>query len=281
MIHEIRTGKDGTQYFRAMYWQKEDSHFRKFGEDLQFLASGEVTGKKLRELISIAIPDLVTWMWGDYAHIPDRSFYCKHPYEKYDEEFGLWGLELSDYFEQAQEYFRNFVGIPMWAELSIGNVDLSDANYERPIEDLWGRGEFLHSTGSSLALIYAMQNASEGDLEFNKKLNPIDKFIIQDDPNWYRDQESYYNWLDFDVTVDQKEIERYHSLVGTSYKSMTIEQRKHLVLAAIEAMKIKELEKQKVPQYLLTLLKNHPSTEPDLVSQIVQLKDENIIGIRD
>lgn len=281
MIDEIRTDKDGTQYFRAQYWKKEDSHFKNFGEELLLLVSGELKGKKNRDLTSKVMPDLITWIWGDYTQIANRSFYCKHPYEKYEEEFGLWGLELSDYFVRAQDYFRGYVGVPMWAEMSIEYVDTSDIHFDRKIEDIWGRGQFLNSNGSSIALIYASETSSERHLEYNKKLRPLDKFIIQDDPNWYRDQESYYNWLDFNVSVDQNEIRRELELIGISYNSISEEQRKRLLLAAIESLKIKEIESQKIPQYLLTLLLNHPATDADSVSLITQLADESIIGIRE
>lgn len=289
MFEGLRTGKDGIQYFRAEYWIKEDSYLKDFGKYLNQICEPISKPKEARELVAKSIADLVLWLWSDYALLPKHHFVCLHPYDKDGESFFLGAFE-DEFDDELSEFLRHRVGIPMWAELSIEDVDTSDANYDRGLEDYWGirnfvngwgKSQFLEKDGSALALIYASENAADGDLEYNPKLGNVYIHIIQSDPNWYHDQWTYYNWLDFNVTVDKKEIDRHNKLIGASYGTLTDEQRANLVLAAIDAMEIEELEKNKVPQYLLSLLLNHPQTSDEAKTQIVLIADEHIIKLKD
>ena len=289
MIELLRTDKDGIQYFRAEYWMKDDSHFKDFAKSLEKITSAKVSSKKESDFIEEVIPNLITWLWTDYALMPKHYFSCWHPYDKDSERFNLGALE-EEFEEETIEYLSGWVGIPMWAEMSIEYIDLANTVYDMRLEDNWGIRDFLSSwsnskfltpEGSAIALIYASESASEGDLIYNSELKDIDKHLIQSDPNWYWNQQTYYNWLDFDVTVDKKEIERENKLIGASYGTLTEEQRTHLVSLAIESMKIKDLESQKVPQYLLTLLLNHPVTSVESKAQIALLGDKHIIKLED
>ena len=286
MFEDLRISKDGTQHFRASYWFKEDSHFTNFGKALMELCDSDVKMKKKSELIKNSIDNLISWLWADYALLPKGYFTCRHPYDRYDERFYLSAFE--DVFEEdTNEYLSENIGIPMWAEMSIEYIDLTNTVFDLTLEDYWGaqifvssfgKSEFLSPEGSAVALIYTLHNSADGDLILNPKLKDIDKHIVQSDPNWYHDQGTYYNWLDFEVTADKKEIEREKYLIGASYGTLTEEQRANLVTAAIQALSIKELEEQKVPQYLLALLLNHPATSVELKAQIA-LSTEYIIKI--
>ncbi len=287
MFDELRTSEDGTQYFRASLWFKEDSRHIDFGQALTQLYDSEVKLKRRGELAKNAIDDLISWLWADYALLPRTYFTCQHPNDR-DERFYLSTFE-DNFGYETKEYLSGSVGIPMWAELSIEYIDLESTVFDQTLEDHWGSqnfvsnwGErFLSSEGSATALIYASENSARGDLIYNPNLKDINKHIIQSDPNWYHDQSTYYNWLDFEVTVDKKEIEREQKLIGSSYGSLSDEQRANLVSAAIELMKFHELEEQKVPQYLLTLILNHPATAKELKAQIARLVDPYIIKIED
>lgn len=287
MFEDLRISKDGTQHFRASYWFKEDSHFTNFGKALMELCDSDVKMKKKSELIENSIDNLISWLWADFALLPNGYFTCEHPYDKYGERFYLSAFE--DLFEEdTNEYLSSNVGIPMWAEMSIEYIDLTNTVFDLTLEDNWGaqnfvsnfgNSKFLSPEGSAIALIYALHNSADGDLIFNPKLKDIDKHIVQSDPSWYHSQWTYYNWLDFEVTVDKKEIKREEKLIGVSYGTLTEEQRANLVTAASQSLKIKELEEQKVPQYLLSLLLNHPATSAELKAQIAHLSDEYIIKI--
>jgi hypothetical protein len=278
MIDELRTADDGTQFFRCTHFFREDSHFIDFGKALsQIVATEDEDSQSLFEKI---MPELIIWLWSDYAKSTNRNFYCYHPNGRYDEEFNLNGFEFGDSFnDAAQEYLRAYVGIPMWAEMSIEYVDSGNEIYEIKNRDGWGNERFLNREGSSLGLIYASSTAEDDDLSYNPKLYPLDKFIIQDDPDWYKDQQTYYNWLDFDVSVDLKELEREEILVGITYSSLSEKERTHLVLAALETLKNNDLESKKVPQYLLSLLLNHPKTSMELRARIALVGDEDIIEL--
>lgn len=289
MFEEMLTDRDGIQYFRAEYWMKDDSHFKEFSKSLKMLTSDKFFIKNDGELVEKSIPDLIIWLWADYALMPKQYFTCWHPYDKDGEKFCLSTFE-DDFEEVTNEYLARWVGIPMWAELSIDEVDTSDANYDRTLEDCWGRrsftngwgkSQFLEKVGSALALIYASENAADGDLIFEPKPRGAYVHIIQSDPNWYRDQWTYYNWLDFAVTVDKKEIDREAKLIGVTFSSLSNEERSNLISVAIDSLKIKDLEAKKVPQYLLTLLLNHPATSDEDKARIVLLGDKHIIKLED
>ena len=289
MIEELRTATDGTQYFRVSHGFKQDSQLTEFGNDLRQLCEPSDNRTGTRVLIENSIANVISWLWADYALLPKQYFTCEHPYDKDGERFYLSAFE--DCFDdETTEYLSREVGIPMWAELSIEYIDLVNTTLDVTLEENWGnqnfvsdwgKSEFLSSEGSAIALIYALENSSDGDLIVNTKIADVHKALIQSDPNWYHDQWTYYNWLNFEVTVDKKEIERELKLIGASYSSLTEVERNNLALAAIEAMKIEELEKDKVPQYLLSLLLNHPKTSDQAKTQIALTADEHIIKLKD
>lgn len=288
MIEELRTAKDGRQYFRASSWFKEDAHFVNFGEQLNQLVSGALPKKALRVALEKSVPDLITWLWSDYALLENHYFACQHPYDRYEELFYLAAFEDS-LQEETNEYLKASVGIPMWVELSIDYVDTGEFFHDGSLQNYWesrsftspGKADFLTAEGSALALMYALENSSDGDLKVNLKIDDVHQAIIQSDPTWYHNQHTYYNWLDFDVTVDKKELEREQKLIGASYGTLSDEQRANLVLAAIDAMGIDELEENKVPQYLMSLLLNHPKTSDESKAQIALIADDHIIRLKD
>lgn len=51
MFEEMRTDRDGIQYFRAEYWMKDDSHFKEFSKSLKKLTSDKFSIKKDGELV--------------------------------------------------------------------------------------------------------------------------------------------------------------------------------------------------------------------------------------
>lgn len=270
-MNEIVRHVDGVIYCRG-YNQLSSETASEFSLIFPTLLNSHTPAKQLLAGFCQALPHLIEMIWQEYAQITKYVFYA-NDVNNDDHEFGVCGLENADIFsEETKEYLRGQVGFPDWAELSVDYVDTSES---ASLGEQWKRFDVIEKS-QSMRLLKTFDAA------------PIDVFekvedlvtILQDDDRWYFGRE-YVGWFDVEVTANLQLIKDIQKKRGFSYNSLSEADKCALIEIACNALRLQDMQENKAPHYLLSLLWNHPGTPDEGKARIALIADGYIIKLKD